>query len=309
VPTEPPEEPGDPCPPPEPDPCGKDGKQKKAPATPAEQLEALRETADKGAQQLQRLEPLKTQLADVAKRITALEKIIADQPAATAAYTDFYRAAERDRSSIECAVQTIRCQLDLSDKQKKCIRDAIAAVEARVKKAQDARDAQRERVKQLERWQKKLEGDLAWATKWATYFKTTLQTQVTAQRDDLKKLMDLADPSKDQCEAWFYLDEIESLIHSARNGDGDVCYVENINLATFLDCWAPGCYSTALQYWTVKLNEAEGAVAVGAIKLAEATKLATDLDTAATEAVTKRREWVLKELKDRKCCGPLSKCP
>lgn len=308
----PPEEP-EPCEPPPPDPCSGDTSQQgepQKPGTPAEQLESLRKSAERGSRELQKFEPLKAKLADVTARIAALEKMIESQPAATATYTEFYRATEVQRSSIECSIPTIRCQLGLTDKQKQCIAKAIASVEARVKKAQDARDAQNAEVVRLDKRQARLQRDLDWAQQWADYFKTKLQAQVTAQREDLKKLLQLADPSKDQCEAWFYLREMEALLRSARTeGQSEVCYVENINIATFLDCWSPACYTTAYEHWVVALNDAESAQKIGAIELSEAKKRAEELAAAATEAETLRREWILKEIKARDCCGPMSKCP
>jgi hypothetical protein len=278
--------------------------------TPAQQLEALRQVAEKEQRELQKFAPLQAKLADVTARIAALEKLIDGQAAAATAYNDFYRSIEVFKSALECSIPTIRCQLDLTDKQKQCIRKAIAIVEARVKRARDASDAQNAQVTYLEKRQKTLDDDLAWAKKWMDFFATTLQTQITAQRDDLKKLQALADPSKDQCEVWFYLSEMEALLRSARtNGEGEACYRDNLNVATFLDCWSPKCYTTAYQYWIVAFNDAESKQKVGQIELTEAQKRAIDLDKTAKDAESKRRDWVLKELKAQDCCGPLSKCP
>lgn len=303
----PPEGCDDPCDPPPTDPCGDDAETPIT--TPAQQLDALRKTAESGQRKLQKYEPLKAKLADVTQRIASLETLIEGQAAATATYTEFFRGIEVFKSSLECSIPTIRCQLNLDDKKKKCIARSIALVEDRVKKALNARDSQATEVKRLEARQTKRQGDLDWAKKWSEFFKTGLSAQVNAQRDDLKKLQALLDPSKDQCEVWFYLSEMEAMLRSARGDDDSAaCYVEPLNLATFLDCWSPDCFMSASEYWVVTFNNAESAVKVGAIELAEAQKRLTDLDTAAKEAVAKRREWILKELKTQGCCAP-SKCP
>ena len=44
-------------------------------------------------------------------------------------------------------------------------------------------------------------------------------------------------------------------------------------------------------------------------QLAQAKKTAVDLDKLATDAMAKRRDWILKEIKASDCCGPASKCP
>jgi hypothetical protein len=305
------------APEPTPDPCdpsqrGTDGKSDDGTqiTTPAQQLEALRKVAEKEQRELQKFAPLQAKFDDVTARIASLEKLIDGQPAATTAYTDFYRSIEVFKSALECSIPTIRCQLDLTDKQKQCIRKAIECVETRVKRARDASNAQNAQVAYLQKRQKKLDDDLAWAKRWLDFFKTALQTQITAQRDDLKKLQALTDPSKDQCEVWFYLSEMDALLKPAYpNGNSEACYRDNLNVATFLNCWSPKCYQTAYQYWIVAFNDAESAQKVGQIELAAAQKRATDLDNGAKDAESKRRDWILKELKAQDCCGPLSKCP
>lgn len=306
----PPESSDDSCEPP-PDPCEEPAEESDTPiTTAAQQLEALRKAAERGQKKLQKFEPLKAKLEDVTKRIADLEKLIAGQAEANAKYVTFYREIEVFKSALECSIPTIRCQLTLTDKQKKCIAKAIACVNARVEKARKDRDAQKTEVERLERRQKKLQGDLDWAKKWFDFFGTDLQAQVAAQRDDLKELQGKLDPSKDQCEVWFFLAEMEGMLRSARgDDDSEACYLGDINIATFLDCWSPDCFKRASEYWLVAFNDAESAVKVGAIELAEAQKRLTELETAAQEANGKRRQWVLDELKVQDCCGPLSKCP
>lgn len=278
--------------------------------TPAQQLEALRQALVSGQREMLKFEPLKTSIADLVLRIQSLEKAVAAQPDASAAYIDFYRAVERYRSEIECGIPTVRCQLELNDKQIACIRKAIDAVDARVKKALADRAAQDADVKARQARQPQLDADLAWAKRWHDFFNAGLQARVSAQRDDLKALSLLADPAKDQCEVWFYLSEMEAMLRSARTAqDSSGCYDEALNLATFLDCWPPKCYTAAYQHWIVAFNDAESAQKIGLTELAEAIRHAADLAVLADEAVAKRRDWILKEIKAQDCCGPMSKCP
>jgi hypothetical protein len=279
--------------------------------TPAQQqLEKLRVSLEAGQKEMLKFEPLKSSLTDLASRIATLEKAVAAQPAASSAYTAFFNAIERYRSEIDCSIPTVRCQLELTEKTKNCVRNAIASVDARVKKAQGDRDAQNSDVAKRQAMQNTLEADLAWAKKWNDFFTTGLQAQLTRQRDDLKALNLLADPSKDQCEVWFYLMEMEAILRSARTAEeGEACYVEDINVATFLDCWSPKCYADTCQYWIVTFNDADAAEKLGKSELAEAVKRAAELEKAATDALAKRREWILKEIKAQDCCGPMSKCP
>ena len=85
--------------------------------------------------------------------------------------------------------------------------------------------------------------------------------------------------------------------------------LEDLNIATFLDCWSPKCYATAYQYWIVAFNTADSAEKTGQSELAQATQYLAELENVAADAETKRRDWVLKELKTQDCCGPLSGCP
>lgn len=257
-----------------------------------------------------RLEPLKTSIGDLTARIASLEKAIAAQPAANTAYGDFFKAIERYRSEIDCSVPTVRCQLEMTEKTKACVRNAIAVIDVRVKKAIADRDAKAAEVAQRQAQQVVLEANLAWARRWNDFFSTGLQKQVTKLRDDLKGLNLLADPSKDPCEVWFYLSEMEAILKSNRNGeDGAACYVEDINIATFLDCWSPKCYAAAAQYWIVQFNDADAASTTGKAELTAQTARAAELDKAAADAIANRRTAILAEIKAQDCCGPMSKCP
>lgn len=319
-----------PCPPPEVVDCESTPTPEDPPATPdpackpkattadptltpvQQQLTALQAALEAGQKELLRLSPLKASIDDIQARIESLEAAVAAQPAASAAYTALYNSIERYRSEIDCSIPTVRCQLELTEKTKACVRNAIEIVDNRIKKMQKARDDQKADVALRETKQKKLAADLAWATRWNDFFTTGLQAQVTQQRDDLKALNLLADPTKDQCEVWFYLNEMEAILRSTRTAqdqDGKACYAEDLNIATFLECWSPKCYADTCQYWIVEYNTADSAAKLGEAELAEATKRAADLEKLAAEAVAKRRESILKELKTQDCCGPLSKCP
>lgn len=278
--------------------------------TPAQQqLERLRAALEAGQKEILKFEPLKNSLTDLAARIESLEKSVAAQPAASAAYAAFYNAVERYRSEIDCSIPTVRCQLELTEKARNCVRHAIACVDARIHKAQADRDAQNAEVARRTARQKVLEADLEWAAKWNDFFATDLQAQVTRQREDLKALNQLADPAKDQCEVWFYLTEMEAILRSGRTGaDGYACYLHDINIATFLDCWSPKCYADACQHWIVAFNDADAAEKRGKAELGEAVKHAAELEKAAAEAMAKRREWILQEIKTQGCCGSTSKC-
>ena len=102
-------------------------------------------------------------------------------------------------------IPTVRCQLELSDKQKQCICDAIKAVDTRVNTARSASDAANQEVDAAEKACKRAVDKLAWIKQWYEFLKTGLQAQVSKQRDDLKTLKGLSDPAKNQCEVWFYL--------------------------------------------------------------------------------------------------------
>jgi hypothetical protein len=101
---------------------------------------------------------------------------------------------------------------------------------------------------------------------------------------------------------------MDSMLRSARTTEeGEACYMADLNVATFLDCWSPKCYAAAYEHWIVAFNDADSAKKLCDSELVEAEKRATALETLAKEAKEKRREWILKELKTLDCCGP--KCP
>jgi hypothetical protein len=283
-----------------------------AASDPGAHLAELKAKLEAELTKVQQLEPLKMSTADLAQRIAALEKALEGQPAAAAAYKEFYRAAELLRSEIKCFIPTVRCQLDeIKDKHRKCICDAIAAVNERVRKAnRDSARANKE-VRELETKWNHATLTLDWAKKLHEFLKSGLQQQINKQRDDLKALKALADPKKDQCEVWFYLYELEAALESKRSKDdkGGVCWKPDLNLATFLDCWGWECYEKSWNWIVVEFNKAEANEKWLKSQLEQAKKRATELDKNAKEAQSKRREWILKEIKAKDCCGPTSKCP
>ena len=294
-------------------PCGDKGTGGTAAGGPAAHLAALKARLETEQRELQRFEPLKTSIGDLTSRIATLEKAVEGQAAASTAYKEFYRTTEVWLHELRCSIPPIRCQLDqLTDKHKKCICEAIDAVDARVAKAKkDSADAAAT-VTDLETKVVKATRNLEWAKKLYDFLKTGLQQQVTKQIDDLKVLKQLANPAKDQCEVWFYLLEMERLMKSWRaDGDakGQVCWKTDLSVGTFLDCWGPDCYEKHWHWIVVEFNTAEADEKLLKSQLEQAKKRAPDLEKIAKEAETKRREWILKEIKAKDCCGPTSRCP
>jgi hypothetical protein len=296
-------------------PCGDKGPGSGGAAAggPAAHLVALKARLEAEQKELQRFEPLKTSIADLTQRIATLEKAVEGQAAASTAYKEFYRTTEVQLHELRCSIPTIRCQLDqLTDKHKTCICEAIDAVDTRVAKAkQDSAEAAAA-VTDLETKVVKATRNLEWAKKLYDFLKSGLQQQVTKQVDDLKALKQLANPAKDQCEVWFYLLEMERLMKSWRADDdakGEVCWKTDLSVGTFLDCWGPDCYEKHWHWIVVEFNTAEADEKLLKSQLEQAKKRAADLDKIAKEAESKRREWILKEIKAKDCCGPTSRCP
>ncbi len=276
--------------------------------TPAAHLAELRKSFEAGQKKLQELEPLKGAVADLEKRIQAFEKVIDDQTTAESGYKDFYKATQLQVSDLDCFIPTARCQIEISDKAKKCVCDAIAAVDARVAKARADRDAQAKAVRILTARSKRTASDLEWTKKWYDFLKTGLQAQVTKQREDLKGLKGKITPAAEPCEAWFYLYELERLTKSLY-GTADACWMDNIWVSTFLDCWPWVNFQKAYNNALVAFNKADAADKLAQSQLQQAQKLLATLDTVLTDALKNRRDWILKEIKNMDCCGPKSKCP
>lgn len=293
---------------PEPEPTPDDDDDCATPATPAEQLTRLRSVLGSRRRAVQQLEPIKTEVADLEARIKALEKTVAGQQAADTAYKDFYRAIEILRSDIRCFIPTVRCQLELTDHQKKCICEAIASVDKQVEKAKRDSAAADRAVTRYEKAFKRATDDLVWAKKWYDFIHAGLQPQIGKVRDELKATKLLVDPSKDQCEAFFYLYELERQLMPC--GDGpDPCWQSDLSIGAFLDCWHPDCYRESSYRTLAAFNVADAAEKLAKSQLDQAQKLAAELKKAADEAQSKRREWILAAIKAKGCCGPDAKCP
>jgi hypothetical protein len=270
----------------------------------AEQLAALQNRLNQEQQQAEQLERVKTSITDLTQRIQALQKAVDGQGALTAGYREFYRTTQVLRSEIECLIPTVRCQLTLSDPAKACIQKVVNQVNARVTEARVAYEDQRKRVSRYERQHKRAAWELANAKAMFEFFKSGLTDQIKKKRDDLSKLRQLADPAKDNCEVEFFLREMESLLPPKYPPDSAACYPPNdLNLGTYLNCWAPDCYQGAYDRAFVEFNNAEYAEKCRKSLLDAATKRLADLEKAAKEAVDKRREWILAGLKAEKCCA------
>ncbi|HEY8147682.1 MAG TPA: hypothetical protein VIK51_02045 [Vicinamibacteria bacterium] len=276
------------------------------PKTAREQLEALKKKLEDQQADLQRLEPVKTSVADLEQRIQALEKTVDGESASETSHKEFYRATKVQASEFALLIKSVRCDLKLDEKQKKCVADAITVGTARVAKAKKRSDDAKAEQKRKEDAYKQAEDELSWQKKYYEFLKSGVQLQVNKLRDDLKALKTLADPTKDQCVAEFYLVEMEEDLN-AKSG-ADRCWSPELSIGDFLECWPwANCYKDAWNKAIVAFNEAEVAEKRAKSELEQAKKSATDLEKLAKEAEAKRREWILKELKE--CCAPKATAP
>lgn len=277
--------------------------------TPSEHLAELRAKLDSEQKRLLELEPVKTNIDDLTERIKTLETLLAGQAETDAAYLGFYQDIERYHSEIACAIPVVREQLDLSDRQRDCVNKAIAAVDERVAQAQADSRAQQTAVDKLRAEQVALAQSLARATLDYEFFGGQLVEEIGRRRDDLQALNALAAASANQCEAWFYLHEMELLLASAHDAAGtagnvgDACRNVYLSIGTFLACWPSHEYSRAYQAAIVAFNAADNACKVGPAVLEQAVKRAEALAATAQEAVATRRDTILKEIRIRACCA------
>jgi DNA repair exonuclease SbcCD ATPase subunit len=275
------------------------------PNSPAKHLAELRIKLEGEQQRLVELEPIKTNIEDLIARIKGLETLLDGQAEADAAYLEFHQTIARYSSEIRCAIPTVRDQLKLGEKERNCVSAAIAAVDARVKEAQDQSKAQQGKLEQLRAAQLELETSLKNSTVRYDCFRSGLQAAIARRHDDLKALDELADPTGNQCEVWFYLYEMEAMLASARSGEqSPSCLDAQLTIGTFLDCWSPDAYNQAYREAIVAFNAAENAHKLGSAVLEQATRRAEVLATTAEEAFAKRRDWILKEIKNNHCCTP-----
>jgi hypothetical protein len=250
---------------------------------------------------------LTTSITDLKGRIDLLQKTVDGQQKTADDYRQFFEFMERERSALSCSIHAQRCQLKLTDWQKTCIAKAIAKIDAKIGKARTELASGVADVKKKQLTLNSITGEAEWASKWNDFFKS-LQATIKAQYDDAKAIK--IDPGK-ECEAWFFLKEIETIIGSLRSDgdDGQVCYAPDITLGTFLDCWAPDCYTAAYEYWLIKSNDLEVAKKNAQIAYDSAAKRVSDLTAALAALVKDRRAAIIKEITTAGCCGPLSKCP
>jgi hypothetical protein len=271
------------------------------PKTAREQLEALKKSLEDKQAELQKLEPVKTSVADLEQRIQALEKTVDGEPASETTHKEFYRATRVQASEYDLVIKSVRCELKLTKDQEQCVKDAIKAVNDRISKARKKSDDANDDQRKKEAAYKEAEKELAWQRKYYEFLKSGVQLQVTKLRDDLKALKALADPTKDQCVAAFYLLEMDEALKE--KAVEDACWKPDLSIGDFLKCWPwADCYKDAWNTAVVAFNEADAAEKLAKSEVEQAKKTAADLDKLAKEAETKRRDWILKELKE--CCAP-----
>lgn len=287
----------DPEPPPESDDCGPVSK-------PTDQLARLQSRLVRSQKTLRGLEPVKEEVVDLEARIAALQELIAQQAQKETDYKAFYRAVEVARSEVECFIPTVRCQLELKEHQKRCVCKAIDKVDGRIAKAR--REAERARLvaRHAERAHADAAAKLEWAKTHHEFVTKGLQEHVTALKTELAELKGKVDPSKDQCQAYFYLYELERLIKA-----GGDCWDPELNVGAFVDCWPPECYAANSHRTLAAFNDAEADEKLKVSQKAQATALAEKLEAAVAAAVKARRTDILNEIEAAGCCGPDAKCP
>ncbi len=284
-------------PPPDDDDCGPVSK-------PTDQLAQLQARLLKSQKVLRGLEPAKLEVDDLAARIDKLKTLVGEQAQKESDYKAFFRSIEVARSEIDCFIPTVRCQLELKEHQKKCVCKAIDKVDARIAKAR--REAWRARLvaRHAQRAHEQATAKLAWAKKNYDFVTTDLQARMTALKAELAELKGKVDPSKDQCQAYFYLYELERLIKACGG-----CWKPDLNVGDFIECWYPECYAENSHRTLAAFNDAEADEKLKASELSQATTLAETLEKAAADAETARRTDILNEIAAHGCCGPDAKCP
>jgi hypothetical protein len=309
-----------PCPPPKPDPCKDDDDCDPPDETPpvttsdccelpesddaATQLTALQGHLRVEQRQAEQLQRVQTSIADLTQRITDLQTMLNGKQALATSFKDFYRQTEVVKSEILCFIPTVRCQLNLSEGEQVCIRSAVAAADAAIAKAKADLDAQTARVERYQRRWERASWKLTHAKTLYEFFAGKLKDAIQAKRDDLVALKALADPSKDRCLAEFYLREMEAQLKSCYGtGANECCFPPNdLTIGSFLDCWSYDCFIAAWNRAVVEFNEAEWEEKCRKTLLDAATARVTDLQTAYTTLVTKRRDTIIAAIKACDCC-------
>jgi hypothetical protein len=312
------------CPPPKPDPCAQDddcdekedddappppkGDCCKPPeaCAPSDQLPALQQLLQQEQRQVEQLERVKTSITDLTARIQGLQTVMDGQEALFTAHRDFYRGIEVFRSEVECFIPTVRCQFKLTPEETQCLDEEIAKVDGQIAQAKTDYEDQQKRVDRYQaKWQRAA-WELAYAKKRFDFFTTDLKDQIGKKKDDIGTLKPLADPTKNRCEAEFYLREMEELLRTKYCGDdvGPCCYPPSEpSIGTFLDCWSDKCFATAYNRAVVYFNNTEWVEKCRKTLLDAANTRLTELETAWKTAVEKRRETILAGIRSRPCCA------
>ena len=274
---------------------------------PTDQLARLQSRLLTSQKTLRGLEPVKQEVEDLEARIKALQELVTQQTQKEADYKAFYRSIEVARSEIDCFIPTVRCQLELKEHQKRCVCNAIEKVDGRIAKAK--REAWRARLiaRHAERAHAEAVAKLDWAKTNHEFVTKGLQERMTALKAELAELKGKVDPSKDQCQAYFYLYELERLIKVC--GGPNPCWQPDINVGTFVDCWHPECYAKSSHRTLAAFNDAEADEKLKASQKAQATALADALEAAVAAAEKSRPADILNEIEAAGCCGPDAKCP
>ena len=247
----------------------------------------------------------KAKAAALEAQIQSLADIIKTQKASHDAYRDFYNKTQVDVREAARFIEIVRCQLKLPNKP--CVEAVIAEGRARVTEALAARDKQKQIVADAEQTYARAAFELEHAKRIHDLFKSGLQDHVKKQFADLMKLKGQADPTKDHCEAEFYLTEMEWHLRSAYcppSNTSHECYAPDLRLGTFLDCWAPNCYCEALDRAIVEYNTAVLAEKDAKAALDREKATLKEREDTLKKLEEKRREWVISELKVRGCCKP-----
>ena len=310
-----------PCPPRKPNPCDPDDDEcddddEPPPPTtgdccelptstdPVTQLGTLQQQLKTEQRQAEQLERVKTSIDDLKARIDELQKMLDGKPALVAAFKDFYRNVDVTKSEIACFIPTVRCQLNLTDAEKDCIRTAIRNADNAIAKAKADLASQKSRVDRYQaRWER-ASWKLAHAKLLYDFFDHGLKDATQAKRDDLLALKPLADPSKDRCLAEFYLREMEAQLKSCYGGGKNECCFppHDLTIGSFLDCWSDGCYLEAYSRALVEFNEAEWEEKCRKTLLDAATARVADLQKAYDDLVAKRRDTIVAAIKAAPCC-------
>jgi hypothetical protein len=310
-----------PCPPPKPDPCADDDDCDPPEITPPvmtgdccelpesdnpiTQLTALQQHLTVEQHQAEQLERVKTSIDDLTTRITNLQQMLNARPGLFLSYKDFYRATAIVKSEILCFIPTVRCQLNLSDKEKDCINKAITAADTAIAKAKEHLDAQKSRVERYQRRWERASWKLAFSKQLYDFFATQLKSGIQTKRDDLVALKPLADPTKDRCLAEFYLREMELQLKSGyvTGSENGCCFSLDLTIGSFLDCWYwEECYPDAYNRAVIEFNEAEWEEKCRKTLLDAATKRLGDLQKTYDDLVAKRRDTILATIKASECC-------